>query len=47
MVPGPWADGGVRCLQSDREGHAADSGDQEDCAEVRGGEKSNVKSRLR
>lgn len=39
MVPCPRADGGLRGLQSDCEGHAEDPGDPEDGAEVRGGEK--------
>lgn len=35
MVPGPGADGGVRCLYSDSAGNAADSGNQEDRTQVR------------
>lgn len=42
MVPGPGADGGVRCLYSDSAGNAADSGNQEDRAEMRGKRKPQI-----
>lgn len=43
MVPCPRADGGLRGLQSDCEGHAEDPGDPEDGAEVRGEKKGRNK----